>query len=188
MISMYSTMLSNAYRRTKKWAWHLGVALDDSANVRKSSGSAPAREDTSIFSNYRTTTLPKFDTVHMYIPDPIPGIHHQCKKPGIGFLQTKFVGGDVCCRFTVKSWYLLVFRAVLLDRFVSKPTVRSRIYKQFLLKVRRRSGRKLSPIITDGLIKPGRSAHNAVSLIPCNDDAINLRTESCHHVYRPSSR
>ena len=42
--SMYSTMLSNAYRRTKKWAWHLGVALDDFANVRKFSGSAPAQQ------------------------------------------------------------------------------------------------------------------------------------------------
>ena len=48
-----------------------------------------------------------------------------------------------CLRFTVKSWYLLVFRAALLDRFVSKPTVSSRIYKQFFLKLKRRSGRKL---------------------------------------------
>ena len=48
-------------------------------------------------------------------------------------------------RFTVKSWYLLVFRAALIDRFVSKPTVSSRIYKQVFLKVKRRSGHKLSP-------------------------------------------
>ena len=31
-------------------------------------------------------------------------------------------------RLTVKLWYLLVFLAALLDRFVSKPTVSSRIY------------------------------------------------------------
>ena len=78
-----------------------------------------------------------------------------------------------CLRFTVKSWYLLVFRAVLLDRFGSNPKVRSRIYKQLLLKVKRRFGRKLSLVITDGLIKPGRSAYNVVSLIPYNYDAIN---------------
>ena len=41
MKSIHSTMLSNAYRR-KKWAWHLGVALHDFANVRKFSGSTPA--------------------------------------------------------------------------------------------------------------------------------------------------
>ena len=77
-----------------------------------------------------------------------------------------------CLRFTVKSWYLLVFRAALIDRFVSNPTVSSRIYKQVFLKVKRRSGRKLSPVITDGLIKPGRSAYNVVPVTPCNDDAI----------------
>ena len=32
-----------------------------------------------------------------------------------------------CLRFTVKSLYLLVFRAGLIDRFVSKPTASSRI-------------------------------------------------------------
>jgi len=50
--------------------------------------------------------------------------------------------------------------------------VSSRIYKQMLLKAKRRSGRKLSSVITDGLIKPGRSAYNFVPFSPCNDDAI----------------
>ena len=48
-----------------------------------------------------------------------------------------------CLRFTVKSWYLLVFRAALIDRFVSKPTVIARIYKRVFLKVKRRAGRKV---------------------------------------------
>ena len=34
-----------------------------------------------------------------------------------------------CLRFPVKSWYLLVFRASLIDSFVSKQIVNSRIYK-----------------------------------------------------------
>ena len=46
--------------------------------------------------------------------------------------------------------------------------VSSRIYKQAFLKVKRRPGRKLSPVITDGLIKPGRSAYNVVPITPCN--------------------
>ena len=49
----------------------------------------------------------------------------------------------------------------------------SRIYKELFLNVKRRSGRKLTPVITDGLIKPGRLTYNVVSLIPCNDDTIN---------------
>ena len=61
-----------------------------------------------------------------------------------------------CLRSTVKSWGLFVFRATLIDRFVSKLTVSS----------------KLSPVITDGLIKPGRSAYNVVPVTPCNDVAI----------------
>jgi len=77
-----------------------------------------------------------------------------------------------CLRSTVKSWYLLVFRAALIDRFVSKPTMSSRIYKQVFINVKGRSGRKLSPVITDGLIKPGRSAYNFVPFTICNDDAI----------------
>ena len=77
-----------------------------------------------------------------------------------------------CLRFTVKSWHSLVFRAALIDRFVSKPTVSSIIYKQVFLKVKRRSGRKLSPVITDGLIMLGRSAYNVVPITPCNDDII----------------
>ena len=77
-----------------------------------------------------------------------------------------------CLRFTVKSWYLLVFRAALKDRFVSKPKVSSIIYKQVFLKVKRRSGRNLSPVITDGPMKPGISAYNVVPVTPCNDNAI----------------
>ena len=66
--------------------------------------------------------------------------------------------------------------------------VSSRIYKQVFLKAKRRSGRKLSQVITDGLIKPGRSAYKVVPVTPCNDDAITWGTESCRHVYRPSLR
>ena len=47
------------------------------------------------------------------------------------------------------------------------------MYRQFFFKFKRRSGRKLSTIGTDGLIKPGKSAYNVVSLIPCNNDVIN---------------
>ena len=79
---------------------------------------------------------------------------------------------NCCLRFKVQSWYLLVFRAALIDRFVSKPTVSSRIYKQVFLKDKRRSGRKLSPVITVELIRPGRSAYNVVPVTPCNDNPI----------------
>ena len=48
----------------------------------------------------------------------------------------------------------------------------SRIYKQVFLKVKRRSGRKLSPVITDRLTKPERSVYNVVPVTPGNDDAI----------------
>ena len=77
-----------------------------------------------------------------------------------------------CLRFTVKSWYLLAVRVPLIDRFDSKPKVSSRIYKQVLLEVKRRSGRKLLPVITDGLINPERSANNVISFTPCKGDAI----------------
>ena len=77
-----------------------------------------------------------------------------------------------CLRFPVKSWYLLVFRAAVVDIFVSKPMVSSRIYKQLFLIVRRRSGRKVLTLITDGILKPERSAYNILPFTPCNDDAI----------------
>ena len=77
-----------------------------------------------------------------------------------------------CLRFTVKSWNLLAVRVALIDRFDSKQKVGSRIYKQFLLELKRRSGRKLLPVITDGLINPERSAQNAITFTPCKGDAI----------------
>ena len=45
-------------------------------------------------------------------------------------------------------------------RFVSKPTVNSRMHKTLFSIAKRKSGRNWSPVITEGLIKPGRSTYS----------------------------
>ena len=68
---------------------------------------------------------------------------------------------------------------------VSNPMVSSRMYRVLFLVIKRRSGRRESPVIREGDKKAGRSAYmeqlgSADSVL-----AIKLRTESCLQVYLP---
>ena len=60
---------------------------------------------------------------------------------------------------------------------VSKPIVRSRIYRAFSLVIMRRSGRKALTVIKEGDITAGRSAYNEQFLSVENVLAMEFRTE-----------
>ena len=69
---------------------------------------------------------------------------------------------DLYLRFRseTKGVYLERFLSALQLRFVSKPIVSSRKYRQFSFVFNSRSGRKLSSVTMDGEGKPGTSAKN----------------------------
>ena len=88
----------------------------------------------------------------------------------------------------IRSLYFWCLRLALTCRLDSNPTVSSRIYKHFFPIVKRRSGRKLSPVTADGFINPGKSTYSVEFWIAERVDARKFKTESCRHVYRPSSK
>ena len=82
--------------------------------------------------------------------------------------------------------YFASLRSALHLTLVSKPIVSSRMYKILSAVSKRRSGRKVSPVIMleDG--NDGRSTIRVAPLIHCNEDATKFKTELWCHVYRPS--
>ena len=66
-----------------------------------------------------------------------------------------------CFKDLIKSRYFSFLRDMLVWRLVSKPTASSKMYKHLLWKCNSRSGLRLSPVITEGSKKPGKSAYSA---------------------------
>ena len=88
----------------------------------------------------------------------------------------------------INGRYFSCFRTELVLRFVSKPTVNSRMYKTLFSIAKRRSGRSWSPVITEGLIKPGRSTYSLDLSTLRRLDVMKFKTEFWRHVNLPSSR
>jgi hypothetical protein len=72
------------------------------------------------------------------------------------------------CWLTV-SRYLHFLRSTLLWRLDSKPTVSSSMYKHLLEMDKSKSGRRLSPVMIEGLVKPGRSTYRVELLMVMED-------------------
>ena len=65
---------------------------------------------------------------------------------------------------------------------VANPMVRSRIYIVLFLVIKKRSGRRESPVTRKGDRKVGRAAYKEQLGITANVLAMKLKTESCLHV------
>ena len=68
-------------------------------------------------------------------------------------------------------------RSALHLALVSKPVVGSKMYKILSAVSKRRSGRKVSPVITLGNGNDGRSTSGVAPLMHCNEDATKFKTE-----------
>ena len=84
--------------------------------------------------------------------------------------------------------YFASLRSALHLTLVSKPIVSSRMCKMLSAVSKRRSGRKVSPVITFGDGNDGRSTNRVAPLTDCNGAATKFKTELWRQVYRPSSR
>ena len=73
--------------------------------------------------------------------------------------------------------YFASLRSALHLILVSKPIVSSRMCKMLSAVSKRRSGRKVSPVITLGDGNDGRSTNRVAPLTDCNEAATKFKTE-----------